>query len=87
MTGNYRPIALVQVDVKVLSKALTYRIQQVISDLIHPDQKGSVKGRSIHHHVRFLADLQDLVTGRDEEAYALFLDLRRPSTGSTGAIC
>ena len=77
MPGNYRPIALVQVDVKVLSKALTYRLQQVISDLIHPDQKGFVKGRSIHHHVRFLADLQDLVTGRDEEAYALFLDFEK----------
>ena len=72
--GNYRPISLVQVDVKVLSKALSYRLQQVISDLIHPDQKGFVKGRSIHHNVRFLADIQDLVTGRDEEAYALFLD-------------
>ncbi|KAF1331469.1 putative Pollike protein, partial [Globisporangium splendens] len=75
--GNYRPIALVQVDVKVLSKALTYRLQQVILDLIHPDQKGFVKGRSIHHHVRFLADLQDLVTSLDEEAYALFLDFEK----------
>ena len=75
--GNYRPIALVQVDVKVLSKALTYRLQQVILDLIHPDQKGFVKGRSIHHHVRFLADLQDLVTSLDDEAYALFLDFEK----------
>ena len=63
-----------QVDVEILSKALTYRLQQVISDLIYRDQKGFVKGRSLHHYVRFLADLQDLVTGRDEEAYALFLD-------------
>ena len=75
--GNYRPITLVQVDVKVLSKALTYRLQHVIPDLIHPDQKGFVKGRSIHHHIRFLADLQDLVTNRDEEAYALFLDFQK----------
>ena len=65
------------VDVKVLSKALTYRLQSVMLDLIHPDQKGFVKGRSIHHHVRFLADLQDLVTSRDEEAYALFLDFQK----------
>ena len=75
--GNYRPIALIQVDAKVLSKALTYRLQQVIPDLILPDQKGFVKGRSIHHHIRFLADLQDLVTSRDEEAYALFLDFQK----------
>lgn len=75
--GNYRPIALVQVDVKVLSKALTYRLQQVILDLIHSDQKGFVKSRSIHHHVRFLTDLQDLVTSLDDEAYALFLDFEK----------
>uniref|UniRef100_A0AAV1UA90 Reverse transcriptase domain-containing protein n=1 Tax=Peronospora matthiolae TaxID=2874970 RepID=A0AAV1UA90_9STRA len=52
-------------------------ITLVIPDLIHPDQKGFVKGRSIHHHVRFLADLQDLVTGRNDEAYALFLDFEK----------
>lgn len=40
--GNYRPIALVQVDVKILSKALTYQLQHVVLDLIHPDQKGFV---------------------------------------------
>ena len=75
--GNYRPISLVQVDVKVLSKALTFRLHHVISDLIHQDQKGFVKGRSIHHHIRFLSDLQDLVTGRDEEAYVMFLDFEK----------
>ena len=62
---------------KVLSKALSYRLQSVLLDLIHPDQKGFVKRRSIHHHIRFLADLQDLVTSRDEEAYALFLDFQK----------
>ena len=41
--GNYRPITLMQVDVKVLSKALTYRLQHVIPSLVHPDQKGFVK--------------------------------------------
>uniref|UniRef100_A0AAV1UJJ9 Reverse transcriptase domain-containing protein n=1 Tax=Peronospora matthiolae TaxID=2874970 RepID=A0AAV1UJJ9_9STRA len=76
-SGNYRPIALVQVDVKIMSKALTCRLQQSTPDLIHPDQKGFVKGRSIHHHVRFLADLIDLVTGRDDETYALFLDFEK----------
>lgn len=75
--GNYRPIALIPVDVKVLSKALTHRLHCVMRDLVHPDQKGFIKGRSIHHHVRFLGDLQDLVTSRDEEAYALFLDFQK----------
>ncbi|CEG46404.1 FOG: Reverse transcriptase [Plasmopara halstedii] len=75
--GNYRPIALVAVDFKMLSKALTYRLQNVIVNLIHPDPKGFVNGRSIHHHVRFLADLQDLVTNQDKEAYAMFLAFQK----------
>ena len=65
ISGNYRPIALVQVEVMVLSKALTYRLQHVIYDLVHPDQKGFVKGRFIHQHLRFLDNLQDLLTCRD----------------------
>ena len=75
--GDYKPIALVQVNVKVLSKALTYRLLHFIIDLTHLDQKGFIKGRSIHHHIRFLADVQDLVTSQEEEAYALFLDFEK----------
>nr|CCA19829.1 pollike protein putative [Albugo laibachii Nc14] len=37
--GNYRPIALMCVDVKVLSKVLAYRLHQVLPKLIHEDQK------------------------------------------------
>ena len=57
--------ALVSVDEKVLFIALTYRLQHVTYDLVHPDQKGFVKGRFIHHHVRFLDNLQDIIICRD----------------------
>jgi len=77
LPGNYRPIALMQVDIKILTKALTYRLQQVLPSLIHPVQKGFVKGRSLHHHVRFLSDLQDWSTFEDLDAYALFLDFEK----------
>ena len=75
--GNFRPISLICVDVKALSKVLTYRLQLFLPQLIHIDQKAFIKGRSIHHHVRFMADLQDLVTAREEEAYAMFLDFEK----------
>nr|CCA27000.1 pollike protein putative [Albugo laibachii Nc14] len=75
--GNYRPIALMCVDVKVLSKVLTYRLQQVLPKLIHEDQKSFLRGRSIHHHLRYMSDLQDLVTHRGQEAYATFLDFEK----------
>lgn len=75
--SNYRPIALMQVDVKALSKVLTFRLQRCISKLIHQDQKAFVKGRSLHHHVRYLSDLQNLCTERDETAFAMFLDFEK----------
>lgn len=48
--GKYRPIALIRVDLKVVSKTLALRLQLVLSKLIHSDQKAFVKGRSMHHH-------------------------------------
>ena len=75
--GNYRPIALICVDVKVLSKVLAYRLQKMLPKLIHDDQKAFLRGRSIHHHIRYMSDLQDLITHRGEEAYATFLDFEK----------
>ncbi|OWY95794.1 Pol Polyprotein [Phytophthora megakarya] len=66
--GNYRPISLMQVDVKILSKTLAHRLQRYLPLLIHPEQKGFVRGRSLHHHVRFLHELQELVRTRGKKA-------------------
>ena len=74
---NYRPIALICVDVKVLPKILAYGLQQVLPKLIHEDQKAFLRGPSSHDHIRYMSDLQDLVTHRDEEAYATFLDFEK----------
>ncbi|GMF42382.1 unnamed protein product [Phytophthora fragariaefolia] len=75
--SNYRPISHMQVDVKVISKALAYRLQRVLPLLIHPDQKGFVRGHSLHHHARFLQDLQDLLRRRGGAGYAFFLDFAK----------
>ena len=47
VSGNYRLDVIVQVIVRVLSKALTHRLHQVIPYLIHFDQNDFVKGSSI----------------------------------------
>ncbi|KAF0707054.1 hypothetical protein As57867_006650, partial [Aphanomyces stellatus] len=76
-TGNYRPISLIPVEVKVLTRALAYRVNELLPHFIHPIQNGFVRGRRIHDHVIFLRDLQHKHTLDDEEGYAMFLDFEK----------
>ena len=43
--SNWRPITLLNVDLKIASKAIAKRIEPTIPNLIHSDQTGFVKGR------------------------------------------
>ena len=45
------------VDLKIASKAISYRLRQVISDLIHPNQTAYVKGRYIGESVRVIENI------------------------------
>ena len=54
---NWRPILLLNLDLKIASKAISYRLRQVIPDLIHPDQTAYVKGRYIGESVRVTEDI------------------------------
>ena len=49
---NWRPISLVNVDAKIMSKVLATRIKNVLLDIIHHNQSGFVKDRYIGETVR-----------------------------------
>lgn len=44
--GSYRPISLLNLDVKILSKIVATRLANIIPFLIHPTQSGFVNGRT-----------------------------------------
>ena len=70
---NYRPISLINVDLKIISKLLTKRLLPVLPSIIHESQT-NVFGRRIDYTIQMLRDLIDYTEKCDGEAAFIFLD-------------
>ena len=70
---NYRPIALMNVDVKILCKLLSTRLMYILPSIIHESQT-AVYGRKIGNTINLVRDIIDLANKNNEEAALLFLD-------------
>ena len=69
----YRPIALINVDIKILTKALSNRLRPVLETIIHHSQT-AVDRRKIDYTVHMVRDLIDLINKEDTEGALIFLD-------------
>ena len=49
--ANYRPITVLNTDYKVFTKAIAMRLTAVAPSIIHPDQAGFIRGRSIFDQI------------------------------------
>ena len=56
---NWRPISLLNVDTKIVSKVFAMRLEKVLPHVINGDQYAYVKGRSIFDAVRSIGDIMD----------------------------
>ena len=73
LLSNYRPISLINADVKIISKVLAERLKIVLPSIIHPTQT-AVFGRRIDQNIHLVRDLID-ISNRDEDTAAfIFLD-------------
>ena len=54
---DYRPITLLNTEVKILARVLANRLQRVISDLIGLEQTFVVKGRSIQDNLHLIREV------------------------------
>ena len=63
---SYRPISLLNIEVKILATVLATRLLRVILSLVHIDQSGFMPGRSTRFNLRrvhnWLAEIEDRET-------------------------
>ena len=74
---NWRPITLLNVDYKIISKILAERLKKVLPKIINTEQKGFAKGRNIFDGNRLLQDIIDYTEIEDEEGAIIFLDQQK----------
>ena len=72
---NWRPISLLNVDLKIASKALAARIKKVIGGVILYDQTAYVKGIYIGESIRLIQDIIEYADEMDEEGILFSSDI------------
>jgi hypothetical protein len=74
---NWRPISLLNVDTKIISKAIANRLKTVLPDLISHDQTAYVKGRFIGESTRLISDILDVTKDYNIGGYILTADIEK----------
>ncbi len=62
---NWRPISLLNTDFKILSKTIANRLVKVIPSIIHSNQTGYIKGRTISDNIRTVYDVMKITQQKD----------------------
>ena len=74
--SNWRPISLINVDVKIGSKAIAKRLETVLPNIIHYNQCAYVKGRTIFDAIRTVDDMMEF-TERYNNAKMICIDFKK----------
>jgi hypothetical protein len=74
---NFRPISLLNVDLKILSHVLAQRLKRILSKLINEDQTGYAKNRFIGFNLRQIQDIIDYADIYKIEGSLVFTDFKK----------
>lgn len=74
-SAHWRPITLLNADLKIAAKAIAKRLGTVLPNLIHPEQTGFVKGRYIGENI-LISDVLDFTKEQKISGILVALDFR-----------
>ena len=74
---SWRPVSLLAMDYKILTKALSIKLQKVIPSLINDDQVGYIKGRNISEITRIIDDIISLADLHKTSGFLTLIDFEK----------
>ena len=74
---NLRPISLLNVDYKIISKALASRLKKVLPNLISPQQMGYVENRFVGESGRLIAHIIEITDVLNKEGFLVTMNVEK----------
>ena len=74
---NWRPISLLNVDTKLISKVLAERLKKILPSLISKNQTAYVKGRFISEGGRLISDILEISDNLKVKGFLMTLDMEK----------
>ena len=74
---HWRPISLLNVNVKLISKVLSNRIKNLLPNLISNNQNAYVANRFISEAGRIISDILEMIDILNMDGYLLTIDIEK----------
>ena len=74
---NWRPISLLNIDVKILNKALANKLKKVLKSIVNANQTAYVEGRFIGEASRLISDILEVTKECDIPGYMVLMDVEK----------
>lgn len=71
---NWRPLTLLNVDYKIISRAVALRLKTKIHALVNEDQTGFISGRNISYNLRTIIDIIQVAKDRSLQMVLVSMD-------------